>query len=255
MTSAIGQIAGGIFGGSSAGNAAGAIQSADQQGIQALQNQYNTTSGNLTPAIQTGNANLPTYGSYYTTTQNVLGNAFNNAQTAANNVGTESMAQLEATPGYQFALQQGNNATKAAASALGLGNSGAVLKGISNYTNGLASQNYQNIYNQQLGQAQLQQGQYGLANQGQQTIFNQLGQPVNTGVSAAGTLGGIGQQTANQVAGAYNNIGQAQAGSNIAQGNAFGNIVGGVGNGLFGSAGLFPNAVKGAGSALAAALV
>jgi hypothetical protein len=56
-------------------------------------------------------------------------------------------AWLQQTPGYQFQLGQGLQATQSAAAARGLGVSGASLKGAATYATGLADQNYQNQYN------------------------------------------------------------------------------------------------------------
>lgn len=48
-------------------------------------------------------------------------------------------AQLEATPGYQFDLQQGQQAVANSNAAQGTGISGAALKGAANYATGLAN--------------------------------------------------------------------------------------------------------------------
>ncbi|HEY2418817.1 MAG TPA: hypothetical protein VGH84_12915, partial [Steroidobacteraceae bacterium] len=50
-------------------------------------------------------------------------------QAAANMPGQMTQAQLEATPGYQFARDQGLKAVQSSAAARGLGVSGASLKG------------------------------------------------------------------------------------------------------------------------------
>lgn len=55
------------------------------------------------------------------------------------------LSQLQQTPGYQFALQQGNQQVLSQLSAMGLAKSGSALKGVANYTEGLASQTYQNM--------------------------------------------------------------------------------------------------------------
>jgi hypothetical protein len=61
-----------------------------------------------------------------------------------------TMAGLAQTPGYQFTLHQGLQATQNAAAARGLGVSGAALKGADTFATGLASQ----TYNQQLNNAE-----------------------------------------------------------------------------------------------------
>src|SRR5215831_15810880 len=70
-------------------------------------------------------------------------------QLAGAQPGTETLAQLEATPGYQFILDQGLKSTQNAVAARGLGVSGAAIKGAANYATGLAQNTYQNIFNQQ----------------------------------------------------------------------------------------------------------
>ncbi|MDE1896031.1 MAG: hypothetical protein KGH91_03030 [Rhodospirillales bacterium] len=105
-----------------------------------------------------------------------------------------TMAQLEQTPGYQFALQQGQEATQNGYAARGLGVSGAALKGAANYASGLADQTYTNQAN--------------IYNQNRQITGNLL-----TGVS------GMGQQAATQ---AGNNL-MATIGPYTGEQNAIGN--------------------------------
>lgn len=57
--------------------------------------------------------------------------------------GTDPTKALEKTPGYQFAKEQGLDATKNAASAMGMGLSGNTLEGLDKFSTGLASQTYQ----------------------------------------------------------------------------------------------------------------
>ena len=57
------------------------------------------------------------------------------------------LAALQATPGYQFTQQQGNQATAAKAASMGLALSGNTLQALDQYNTGLASQTYQNAVN------------------------------------------------------------------------------------------------------------
>jgi hypothetical protein len=52
-------------------------------------------------------------------------------------------AALAASPGYQFAKEQGLEATQAKANAMGMGLSGNTLKALDQYSTGLADQTYQ----------------------------------------------------------------------------------------------------------------
>lgn len=105
-------------------------------------------------------------------------------------------SQLTNDAGYQFRLQQGNQALERSLAAKGLGQSGAALKAAQDYGQGLASQAYNDAYNQWL------QKNAGLANYGQNatgTLVDTYGNLGNIGANAAiaksnvitGTLSGL----------------------------------------------------------------
>lgn len=102
-------------------------------------------------------------------------------------------ATLAATPGYQFAKQQGIQGTVNQASAMGLGLSGNTLEGLDKFSTGLADQTYQ----QAVGNAQ---GAVGI---GQAAA---AGQAANIG-QAAGNISGALINQGNNIAGIDANIG------------------------------------------------
>lgn len=75
-----------------------------------------------------------------------------------------SQAELEATPGYQFAKSQGLQATQNSAAARGLGVSGAALKGAATFATGLADNTYGAQFTRAMQQQQQDFGQ-------QQNVF------------------------------------------------------------------------------------
>lgn len=117
-----------------------------------------------------------------------------------------TMAQLEQTPGYQWALDQGLKGTQNSYAAKGLGSSGAAMKGAAEYAQGLAS----NTYQQQLQNYMAQNLQkYNMLMGG-----TQIGQSSAAGVGAAGITTGQGiaqsyMNAGNAQAAAYNSMGQA----------------------------------------------
>jgi hypothetical protein len=120
------------------------------------------------------------------------------------------------SPGYQFRLGQGQKANMMASNVTGGAVSGNALKSLQDYTQNFASGEYGTAFNQ--FQAQ------------RTNIYNQL-----KGIADLGMTGTQGQ--ANAVLGTGTNIatvtsglGNAQAASQIAQGNAYGNAIGGVTN-------------------------
>jgi hypothetical protein len=127
-----------------------------------------------------------------------------------------TQSQLENYPGYQFQLQQGDLAVNSANSSGGSALSGAALKSLSTFNQGLAASNYSNYFNQFQTQ--------------QNNIFNRLSGVATMGQNAAGNLGTAGTQLgtgiaqaqagaagsiANGISGASNNIGQSILLSNL----------------------------------------
>jgi hypothetical protein len=114
-----------------------------------------------------------------------------------------TQAQLDNTPGYQFALNQGLESTQNGFAARGLGISGAAMKGAAAYATGLAQQTY----------AQ----DAGIYQNGQATIANALTGGMNAGTSAASASGNIQSGLAQSANSLYLN---AQTAADQMQNNA-----------------------------------
>ncbi len=186
-------------------NAADAQTRASQAAIAAQQQQFAITQQNLEPYNLAGQGALTQQ--QLLTGTNPGGNPLTAPLTARFN---PTMAQLAATPGYQFTLGQGLESTQNAYAAQGLGSSGAALKGAANYATGLAN----TTYNQQLQNYLTQNAQ----------TYNMLQGQVGIGENAAAQVGNASTATGQGIAQSQTNIGQAQAAAAIAQGNAVGNI-------------------------------
>jgi hypothetical protein len=223
---------------------------------------YNTNTNLLNQASgYTGQAagSYGQAGNEFGAANNAYGQAGNEFGAANNLYSTlqngPTQAQLAATPGYQFTLNQGLESTQNSAAARGLGNSGAALKGAAAYATGLANSTYQNDFNDMaqvaqgynsLGNSYLNQGQgytgvgTGYLNQGQgygglatnsinqqagllntnQQNFNMLMQPYQTGLQAAGDYGSYATNTAGQVNAGLTGVGQAGAAGAVGSANA-----------------------------------
>jgi len=170
------------------------------QGINALTTDY-------TAALQPYLQNYNTASAGTTQLGNVLGlNGQNGSQTA--------QQALQATPGYQFQVQQGDNAINAQAAATGMNGSGNQALALSNYNQGQASTNYNNY-------------------------VSQLQPYLNASNSAASGIAGVNTGLGNATAGQYNNlaslnwqaqtgIGNANANASLAQNQANQNIFNGL---------------------------
>ena len=135
------------------------------------------------------------------------------------------MAQFQADPGYNFRMSEGIKALERSAAARGLLQSGGTLKGIQQYGQNLASEEYQNAFSRYLTERQARMGPYEyLTGQGQAAAVGQAANVGSTGaaladiatqrgnIQAARSMG-----TANAFGDALSNIGTAAAGYGMSQ--------------------------------------
>ena len=153
------------------------------------------------------------------------------SQAAAALPGQMTQAQLEQTPGYQFQLAQGLQATQQNAAAQGLGMSGAAMKGAAAYATGLADTNYETQFNN----AQTQYSDLMGLNTGQQgnitNQYNRLSGTASLGENAGAQTGSTGAQAVSASGTALTAEGAAQAAGTVGQANAItGNISSLAGN-------------------------
>ena len=225
----VGSIASGVIGANAATQAANTQATAAEQSTALQKQEFNTLQANYQPYLSAGASAL-------TELQNLTGtNSGGNPLTAAlTSEFNPTLASLAATPGYQFTLNQGLQATQNGFAAQGLAKSGAAIKGAANYAEGLAGttyqQQFQNYWTQNQNIASLVGGQASLGE-------NAAAQSGNTGVAS---ITGIGNTITSGAA--------AQAAGTVGSANAITGALGGVtgsasnaallyalnGNGLFG---------------------
>ena len=175
-----------------ANKAASTQQQAAQQATQAQTQMFNQTAGYLQPYRAAGQNAL-------TQQQGMAAKGFSFAPT---------MEQLQQTPGYQFALQQGENAVTNSSAARGLGTSSTALRGGADYASGLAANTYQQQYNNALNTWQ--------------TNYNALSGISGQGESAAAGTGTAGMQLGGQIGANIVGAGNASAAATMAGANAVG---------------------------------
>jgi hypothetical protein len=146
--------------------------------------------------------------------------------------------QAEQMPGYKFQLQQGEQAIQNSAAATGGLLNGGTAKALDQYAQGLASTDYNNLFNQALTQYQQS---YNIFNQNQANVFNRyadlagLGQTsaqqlAGAGASAGSNVGNILMGTGSQIGQQLNNAAAATASGYVGSANAYGNALGSIGN-------------------------
>lgn len=194
-------VAGSVVSGISSSKAAGAQASAAQAAADGEKAQYQQNRTDQQPYMNSGTHALDTIN--------------NDLSTGTGFAAPFSLSNFMSSPGYQFQLQQGQNAVNSSAAATGGTLNGGTLKALQQYTSGLANSTYGDAYNRYLSTSQQQYGQ----------LFNLA----NLGEQATSTLGNQGVQTAQAAGNDLTQVGNAKAAGDIGVGNAINSGLSSVG--------------------------
>lgn len=141
-----------------------------------------------------------------------------------------NIADFQASPGYQFALNQGLNAVQNSAAAGGSLESGRTLKALQDYGQGMANQEYNNWYGRRAGEFGSYANRLGTQSGDQ---FNRLAALAGVGQTATGSMSQLGQnqlamqqQGAQNLMGMNNQMAQVNAAAAMQPYNAFSNLLG-----------------------------
>lgn len=210
VASAAGSIIGGGEAASGEQKAAQTEANASQAATQASLDMFNTAQATEAPYVAGGTSALAEIQAEMEGTAGVPG------QTGWLGA-MPSLTDVSGLPGYNFTLQQGENATANAATAQGLGVSGVALKGAASYAENLASTYYNNYISNYWTN--------------QNNRFNQLYNLVTQGQAAAGQTAQAASTSGGQQANAITTTaaGQAQAQAAAGQATAGGTLGAGTG--------------------------
>jgi hypothetical protein len=224
-----GSVIGAIGSHAAAGAQAGAAKSAAQLQAQSAQNaldfqkqQWQTQQQNEAPWLKAGQGAI-----------GQLSNLASNFQPWTQQFQAPTGATEQNDPGYQFRLQQGNQALQSAAAARGNLLTGGTAKAIQQYGQDYASNEYSNVYNRALGQYQQN---YDIFQQNQANQFNRLASVAGMGQTAAGQLGSLGQAASGNVSnvllGSAGQIGQSLQNQGAATASGYAGIANAAAGGL-----------------------
>lgn len=190
--------------------AAGTQASAQEQAANTQAGMFNTIVGQEQPFLQGGYSAESTLNQLLGTSSPTGANGTAAGTNLPGGYLTQTFnptqQQLENYPGYQFSLQQGGQAVRNADTP-GLGAlSGAALKDLMGFNQGLAQSYYNNYFNQFQTQ--------------QSNIFNRLSGIAQLGQNAAGNLGSAGTQLGTGIAQAQAAAGGSQAAGIVGTANA-----------------------------------
>ena len=208
----------GLMGADAAKSAAGTQAQSARDALDFQKQQFNTIQQQTTGGRAAGANALNTLGSLGSGTYGMYDA---NGNPTGTGVGSGYLTQQYTPeefakgqdPGYQFRLQQGQEATNRMANMGGGMLSGNALKGAQDYTQGLASTEFGNAFNRfQTGRTNIYNTLAGIAGLGQNMT--------NTSATASGNA-------ANFVGSTIQNLGAAQASGTVGAANA---ITGGIQN-------------------------
>lgn len=187
---AIAAIGGGLLQANAAKKAAGAQTAAANNQIELQREMWQQTRDDLSPWRTGGN-----------TAQQAL--LYELGLGLAPTIDGGAYGGFTKTPGYDYRLQQGQNAIEASAAARGGLNSGATMQALQENGQNFASNEYGNY-------------------------LARLGGLSDAGMGAAGATANANANAASGISNALGSIGNAQAAGAIGQGNAWGNALGNV---------------------------
>ena len=175
-------------------NAADLQYQAQQQALGQQATEWNQTQANQAPFLQAGQNAVGQLSQLTSTPGQGLLAQYPGSFTAP------TAQQAQQTPGYQFTYDQGLQALDRGAAARGNLLGGGTMQAEQQYGQGLASQTYQQTFNNALTQYQNAYNQF---QQGQANTYNRLAGLAGTGQTAANTLGSQGQAAAQNAGSIY----------------------------------------------------
>lgn len=228
---ATGSIAGSAISSNASKSAAQTQAQASQNALNFNQQVYNTEKTNAQPYLNSGSSALSTLNSDLPS----LTAGFDPTSAGLPSTFGYTGSDFTQDPGYQFALQQGNQAIQRSAAARGGDVSGGALKALDAYTVGMADQDYGNAYNRALGTYQQNYSNaYNTYETNQTNQFNRLQALSNQGLSAATLSNNAGQSAANSAGQYMIGEGNALAAGTVGSANA-------INSGLSGATGSLTN--------------
>lgn len=220
---AAGSIASGVMGANAAKSAASAQEAAAQTASNTELSMFDKTQANLQPFMGAGTNALSSLqkllgiGPGGTGATNPMLQMLGIGPNGQSTTGGIDPSTFQSSPGYQFQLQQGEEArTNAAAASGGLG--GNALKALTSFGQQTANQGWNQYLNNLSG--------------AYSNLTGQLGGLVNGGQNAAAGIGNAAMATGAEVGGNQIGAGNAAASGIIGANNALTGGIGGAGNAL-----------------------
>lgn len=224
IAAAAGGVGSSLIGSSAAKSAANTQATAAQAATAEQQREFDTTQANEAPWLQSGQVSLNQL-------MTGLAPGGNLSTPFAGTFTPPTLDEAKATPGYQFAQEEGEQGIEHGAAASGGAFTTGTLANLAGFNNNLA----QNAYQQAYTNAQNTFGtQFNTYNTNQSNLYNKLASSSGLGQTTATQLGQIGQTTAASIGNNITGAGAAQAAGTVGSANAITSGLTGTVNNILG---------------------
>ena len=228
LASAGGGIASSVIG-SKASNKAATQQAAGQQaGIDETRRQFDVSQANSQPFVEAGQQSIGSLMDALKSGKFGVGSA----GAAPADFKAPTLEEVQQTPGYQFAAQQGSKGILQASAAGGGGISGGTSKALQGYQTNLANTTYGDAFSRAMQAYQSQLAGYGTRLAANQQEFGQMFAPAQLGAGATANLNQIGGNASSTIAQLMAGIGSSRAAGTMGGAASIANGIGGATNSI-----------------------
>lgn len=211
LAAAGGGIASSVIG-SKASNKAATQQAAGQQaGIDETRRQFDVSQANSQPFVEAGQQSIGSLMDALKSGKFGLGSA----GAAPADFKAPTLEEVQQTPGYQFAAQQGSKGILQASAAGGGGISGGTSKALQGYQTNLANTTYGDAFSRAMQAYQSQLAGYGTRLAANQQEFGQMFAPAQLGAGATANINQIGANASSNIAQLMAGIGETRAAGTV----------------------------------------
>lgn len=228
LASAGGGIASSVIG-SKASNKAATQQAAGQQaGIDETRRQFDVSQANSQPFVEAGQQSIGSLMDALKSGKFGMGSA----GAAPADFKAPTLEEVQQTPGYQFAAQQGSKGILQASAAGGGGISGGTSKALQGYQTNLANTTYGDAFSRAMQAYQSQLAGYGTRLAANAQEFGQMFAPAQLGAGATANINQIGGNASSTIAQLMAGIGSSRAAGTMGGAASIANGVGGATNSI-----------------------
>ena len=218
----------GVMGAKAAGKAATQQAAGQQSALDETRRQFDVSQANSQPFVEAGQQSIGSLMDALKSGKFGLGSA----GAAPADFKAPTLEEVQQTPGYQFAAQQGSKGILQASAAGGGGISGGTSKALQGYQTNLANTTYGDAFSRAMQAYQSQLAGYGTRLAANQQEFGQMFAPAQLGAGATANINQIGGNASSTIAQLMAGIGSSRAAGTMGGAASIANGIGGATNSI-----------------------